>query len=406
MLILADAVLEAPAKLHRPGRLRIKGETILEVGSHLQATPGEEVLDFSGLTITPGFINLHAHLDLSSLHGSLIPGKTFADWLRQIIPILPGLTPEVRRHSIIHSSRKASHSGTTSVLSITSDLSTLAGLNSTSTRVWWALEFMDLHGNPSPSQNLDRATAWLSRHPATSWHLALSPHAPYTSSPTLYQELGRLASEHHLPFTTHLGESKEETDLLFGNTGPLHPLLPPELKREDFCGNTSSVDWCRRHHSLPSHPILAHLNELKNSDVDYLAEIQATIVHCPSTHQWFNRPSFPLNLLRAKQIPVCLGTDSPACSPNLHLDLREEVRLFRQNNPKITHHEVWEMITSSPARALRIENKLGTLQTGSWADWAGWRIPPDQDPIESILESHGPAEASCVAGRVNRHDFI
>ena len=406
MLILADAVLESLGTIHRPGCLRIHGDSISEVGSSLFPHPGEEVLRLPGLTLTPGFINLHAHLELSSLANTLSPTDTFTDWLRQIIPLLPGLTPEVRRRSITQSSQNALLSGTTSILSITSDVSTLAGLTSTATRLWWALEFMDLHTPAHPAELLDRVTAWLARHPTSAWHLALSPHAPYTASPSLFQELAQLSTQHRLPFTTHLAESNEETQLLCGKKGPLQNLLPADLKRDDFLGNRSSLDWCHRHQTLPPHPILAHLNELSESDLPYLRETHATVVHCPSAHRWFQRKPFLSDLLRENQIPICIGTDSPASSANLHLDLRQEIRLFQENCPSLTPQEAWASLTTSPAHALQLEDRLGTLQVGRWADWIGWKIPANHDPVSWILQSHDPAQVSCVAGRITQHDPI
>jgi len=406
MLILADAVLESLGTIHRPGCLRINGDTISEVGSFLSPHLGEEVLRLPGLTLTPGFINLHAHLELSSLANTLSPTDTFTDWLRQIIPLLPGLTPEVRRRSITQSSQNALLSGTTSILSITSDVSALAGLTSTATRVWWALEFMDLHAPAHPAGGLDRVTAWLARHPSSAWHLALSPHAPYTASPSLFQELGRLANLHQLPFTTHLAESTDETQLLCGKKSPLQNLLPDDLKRDDFSGNRSALDWCQRHQSLPAKPILAHLNELSESDLHYLHETHATIVHCPSSHRWFQRSSFQADLLRAHKIPICLGTDSPASSLNLKFDLRQEIRLFQETLPSLTSQEAWASLTTTPARALQLEEKLGTLQVGRWADWIGWEIPTNHDPVSWILQSHDPAQVSCVAGRITQHDPV
>ena len=406
MLILADAVLESLGTIHRPGCLRINGDAISEVGSSLSPHPGEEVLRLPGLTITPGFINLHAHLELSSLAKTLSPTNTFTDWLRQIIPLLPGLTPEVRRRSITQSSQNALLSGTTSILSITSDVSALAGLTSTATRVWWALEFMDLHTPARPAELLDRVTAWLARHPTSAWHLALSPHAPYTASPSLFQELRQLTDLHHLPFTTHLAESTDETELLSGKKSPLQNLLPADLKRDDFSGNRSALDWCHRHQALPPRPILAHLNELSESDLPYLCETHATVVHCPSSHRWFQRNSFQADLLRAHKIPICLGTDSPASSLNLKLDLRQEIRFFQETLPSLTSEEAWASLTTTPARALQLEDKLGTLQVGRWADWIGWKIPAHQDPVSWILQSHDPAQVSCVAGRITQHDPI
>ena len=406
MLILADAVLESLGTIHRPGCLRIHGDSISEVGSSLFPHPGEEVLRLPGLTLTPGFINLHAHLELSSLANTLSPTNTFTDWLRQIIPLLPGLTPEVRRRSITQSSQNALLSGTTSILSITSNVSALAGLTSTATRVWWALEFMDLHAPAHSAEGLDRVTAWLARHPTSAWHLALSPHAPYTASPSLFQELAQLSTQHRLPFTTHLAESNEETQLLCGKKGPLQNLLPADLKRDDFSGNRSALDWCHRHQTLPPHPILAHLNELSESDLPYLRETHATVVHCPSAHRWFQRKPFLSDLLRENQIPICIGTDSPASSANLHLDLRQEIRLLQENCPSLTPQEAWASLTTYPAHALQLEDKLGTLQVGRWADWIGWKIPANHDPVSWILQSHDPAQVSCVAGRITQHDPI
>jgi imidazolonepropionase-like amidohydrolase len=187
---------------------------------------------------------------------------------------------------------------------------------------------------------------------------------------------------------------------------PLQNLLPADLKRDDFSGNRSALDWCNRHQSLPAKPILAHLNELSESDLPYLRETHATVVHCPSAHRWFQRKPFLSDLLRENQIPICIGTDSPASSPNLHLDLRQEIRLFQETSPSLTPQEAWASLTTSPARALQLEDKLGTLQVGRWADWIGWQIPSNQDPVSWILQSHDPAQVSCVAGRITQHDSI
>jgi len=64
------------------------------------------------------------------------------------------------------------------------------------------------------------------------------------------------------------------------------------------------------------------------------------------------------------------------------------------------------MITTAPARALGYESKLGTLQTGNWADWMGWYIPTSQEPIPWILQGMDPAEISCVGGKITIHEKI
>jgi len=406
VLICAGALLESPEKIHRPGCLRIDRGTITEVGSALTPNSGEEILHLPEITLTPGWINLHAHLELASLHKRLTPGKDFANWLQQLLPQLPAITPEVRRQSILNSTQQAARSGTTSILSILSQRAALAGLTSTQTRVWWALEMIDLHERTSATELLDQATSWISRHPNAPWHLALSPHAPYSCSPSLFRELSLLSIQNHLPFTTHLAESKEESDLLAGLETPLRQLLPTDPQRPDLAEKNSPLSWCRKYDALPANPILAHGNEISPTDLPFLKEKNATIVHCPSSHEWFQRKPFSFFSFQSQQIPVVLGTDSPASSSNLGLDLRQEARLFQKAQPAVTPHQIWQMITTLPAQALGQQKTLGTLQSGRWADWVGWRVPLNQDPIPAILQSIGPAEVTCVGGKITQHEKI
>jgi imidazolonepropionase-like amidohydrolase len=64
------------------------------------------------------------------------------------------------------------------------------------------------------------------------------------------------------------------------------------------------------------------------------------------------------------------------------------------------------MITTEPARALQCGSQLGCLGQGAWADWVAWRIPLDQNPLESILKSRQIPEWTCVGGVVAQHETI
>ena len=397
MLILADALLLAPDRVLRPGRLRLSGQTIQETGADLIPRPGEEVLELPGITLAPGFLNLHAHLELTPLHGKIAAGLPFAEWLRQILPLLPGLHATARTASILESSRQAAETGTTTILSILSDPGALAGLAGTLPRVWWALEFMDLHGDPQAATQMDRLAAWLSRHPGCAWQSAISPHAPYSASPDLYRTCARLAAELHLPLTTHWAESVEEVELFHSGQGPLRKLLPDSW-------TPGHLD--DRRAAIPAGSLLAHGNQMSEATLADLGKRGCFVIHCPLAHRWFHREPFPLEKLQRHGIPVILGTDSPASSDNLTFDLRAEIRAFRQAYPRISVPDLWNMISTLPARALGQEGRLGTLQPGAAADWVGWKLPPSPDPALAILDSTDPAEIGCVAGRIHRPERL
>lgn len=397
MLILADALVSAPDRVLRPGRLRVSGHTIQAVGSNLRALTGEEVLELPGLTLAPGFLNLHAHLELTPLYGKIAASLPFAEWLRQILLLLPGLHATARTASILETSRSAAETGTTTILTILSDPRSLAGLAGTLPRIWWALEFMDLHGDPQPAVQMDRLAAWLSRHPGCDWHAAISPHAPYSSSSHLYRECARLTSELHLPFTTHWAESAEEGELFQTSGGPLRPLLPDAWTPGSLSDRSGA--W-------PTGSLLAHGNFLGKEDLQVLKESGGYVVHCPTSHAWFGRPTFPWKNLCRHGIPVVLGTDSPASSGNRSLDLRAEARAFLQTHPTTSPPEIWPMLTTLPARALGQEGRLGRLTPGAEADWVGWKLDSSVDAVSAILSSDEPAEILSIAGRLHRPERI
>jgi cytosine/adenosine deaminase-related metal-dependent hydrolase len=416
MLILADALVSTPDCVLRPGRLRISGRTIQEVGSDLRALPGEEVLELPGLTLAPGFLNLHTHLELSPLHGKVAPRLPFAEWLRQILALLPGLHATARTTSILETSRSAAESGTTTILTILSDPRSLAGLAGTLPRIWWALEFMDLHGDPQAEKQMERLAAWLSRHPGCDWRAAISPHAPYSASSNLYRECAHLASALHFPFTTHWAESTEEAQLFQSGGGALRPLLPDGW----ISGSLSD-----RFDALPTGSLIAHGNGLGQDDLQRLQARGCFVVHCPTSHAWFGRELFPLEKFRRSKLPVILGTDSPASSDNRSLDLRVEARAFHQAHPHVSWSGIWSMLTTLPAEALGQADRLGSLTPGAQADWVAWRLPPTPAPfphptphppatpialvdasIPAILNSTDPAEIVSVAGRLHRPDKI
>jgi len=263
--------------------------------------------------------------------------------------------------------------------------------------MWWALEFMDLQGEPQSALQMDRLAAWLSRHPGCDWHAAVSPHAPYSASSKLYRECARLSGQFHIPFTTHWGESIEEEELFRTGKGPLRSLLP---------GTWTPGKLSDRAESLPGNSLIAHGNRISGGDMEILARGAVYVVHCPTSHAWFGREPFPLERFQQNKIPVVIGTDSPASSENHTLDLRMEARAFRQVHPSLSPAEIWSMLTELPARALGQEGRLGRLGAGAEADWVGWRLSPSADPVSAILASTGPAEILSVAGRLHRPEGI
>ncbi len=61
-LIRGGRVVDPSQALDAQRDIRIRDGTIVEIGEHLQATAGEDVVDARGTVVTPGLIDMHVHL--------------------------------------------------------------------------------------------------------------------------------------------------------------------------------------------------------------------------------------------------------------------------------------------------------------------------------------------------------
>lgn len=63
ILITNGEVIDGSGGPPRAASVRLKGDRIVEIGPALKPSPGEQVIDASGLMVAPGFIDIHSHAD-------------------------------------------------------------------------------------------------------------------------------------------------------------------------------------------------------------------------------------------------------------------------------------------------------------------------------------------------------
>jgi N-acyl-D-amino-acid deacylase len=67
LLLMNVEVYDGTGKPPFPADVRIHGDRISAVAAHLNALPGEDVRDEKGLSLAPGFIDMHTHGDIGLL---------------------------------------------------------------------------------------------------------------------------------------------------------------------------------------------------------------------------------------------------------------------------------------------------------------------------------------------------
>lgn len=158
------------------------------------------------------------------------------------------------------------------------------------------------------------------------------------------------ALKNDIPFITHIEEG-----------------FDPESKK--------GIDILLLLGALSRHTVLIHGIALSPEDIRSIASKKASMVWCPGSNWYMFKRTGDVKAWLKAGINVALGTDSPASG---ELNLLEEARLGRKLYKKIYKQDIpnktlVEMMTINAAKALRLDNSVGSLQKGKAADFVAVR---------------------------------
>ncbi|MCY7294674.1 imidazolonepropionase [Alteromonas sp. a30] len=123
-----------------------------------------------------------------------------------------------------------------------------------------------------------------------------------------------------------------------------------------------------------------HLEYLQASDVKAMAKNDTVATLLPGAFYYLKETKLPpINLLREHQVPMAIATDfNPGSSPiaSLPLILNMACTLFG-----LTVEEALQGATLNAAKALGMQNQVGTLEAGKLADIVCWDISHPRDLV-------------------------
>ena len=376
----ADWVLPVDGPPIEHGRVRFENGEIVEVSA------GRAERHFSDAVILPGIVNAHSHLEYSGYAG-FGDGQPFGRWiathaLRKNL-LDDDAMLELARQGVLESLRSAIT--TTADYSFSGAAATAAaelGLR--------AIVYIEVFAREPAvaEQRYSEKRAGLTETDLV--RIGVSPHAPYTCSVEVYRWCLSLG----VPVGTHLAESANENEWLEHGSGPLQaiaPLLVPPSGRRAVA-TLEPV--------LGPDLLCAHCVEVDDGEIAVLAERSVPVAHCPRSNALLGCGVAPLAALRAAGVRVGLGTDSPASAPSF--DAFEEMRAAvyaarsREKRPDaLLATDALRLATLDAARALRIDDQVGTLTPGKRADLAilslqGSPYHPVEDPAAAVVFGGSP----------------
>ncbi len=213
--------------------------------------------------------------------------------------------------------------------------------------------------------------------PLTEWAVAV--HATYTASDEGLAAARRLSDKYNLPVHMHVHETRTELDIEHQRSGqrPLERIHKAGLLNERF--------------------IAVHMVHLNDEDLKLVKDSGCHITLCPDSNLKLASGIPPINRILENTQNIAIGTDGAAS--NNDLDMFNEMRLAAilakatAGDPKqVPASRALEMATLGGARALHLDDKIGSLEIGKSADIIAVNLDhlfttPSFDPMSQLVYS-------------------
>jgi cytosine/adenosine deaminase-related metal-dependent hydrolase len=349
------------------GLVIVEGDVITYVGPRAAAPAGTDV-DLGDVILGPGLVNAHTHLDLTVLRGRF-HGLKFFEWIRALTAARAALTPDELLESARAGILEGLAAGITTFADTAPNDAPFEAMRELGVR---GIAYREVFG-PDPNQcessmaALRDAIAAMRPRETPLVRAGISPHAPYSVSDELFASAALFASAEQLPLATHVAESVDESQLVANGEGAFADFLRGRGIEVASRGRTP-IDLLERNGVLGAHALLIHCIRCDDHDIATIAKHRCGVATCPMSNQFFGHGAARVGAMLLESVHVGVGTDSMAS--NDRMDVLAEARLAL--GERGTERAAWELATLGGARALNLDDRIGTLDVGKQADLAAF----------------------------------
>jgi cytosine/adenosine deaminase-related metal-dependent hydrolase len=325
---------------------------------------GEEIEILNGI-LSPGFINAHCHLELSHLK-NVIPEKTgLVDFVFKVVTGRHFSLDEII-NSIENAEDEMLKSGIVAVGDICNN--SLSILQKEKNRIRY-YNFIETSGwNPNAATiRFEKNKLYYDEFIQKNLKTSLVPHAPYSVSQNLWGKItpyftGKVISIHNQ-------ETMGEDDFFLNGTGSLVEMYKMMNIDNSFYKpeNLRSLQTYFEKFSRAASVILVHNTFTKQEDVDYIFKTKSpdqliSFCLCANANLYIEDSLPPVEMLLQNECNLVIGTDSLAS--NHQLNILEELKTIAKNYPNIKTETLLQWATMNGAKALQMDNELGSFEKG------------------------------------------
>ena len=332
--------------------LRIESKNISAIGD-LEPRPDEVVIDCSGKIVMPGLVNTHTHASMSILRG-LSDNKELQDWLEEdIFPAEESMKDEDLLQGARLACLEMLETGTTCFNDMYEGVDLIAeAVEESGIRAVLSRGLFDWDDKREKRvKEAKEAVEKYSNHELVTSGIA--PHAVYTCSEGLLKDMKDYAEKKGVPYHIHVSETEKENS----DHHSEHGLSPTQYLDE--------------HDLFDASVVAAHAAWLSEEDKELFEERKANVAHNPAANLKLGSGIAEIPELLDKGVNVALGTDGPASNNNFNLfeEMKTAGLVHKLESPeRIDEQQVLDMATINGAKALGLEDEIGSIEEGKKAD--------------------------------------
>lgn len=344
----------ADGEVIKNGNIYIENEKIKKITNDKIDFSYDKKIDGKNYLAMPGFVNAHTHVGMS-LFRNFSDDVELMTWLNEKIwPLEDKLIEQDVYWASLLSHAEMIMTGTTSFADMYYfEDQTIKALEKSKMRAQISrgltLEDKDY---TKIKENIDLFKKYENSQNGRI-DIAFGPHAVYTTDKNYLKEINKNAKKYKMPIHIHLSETKIENDECIKRFGQ----SPTEVFEE--CG------------IFENRTIAAHGLYLSDKDLDILSKYDVSVVHNPSSNLKLSSGFLDCTRVINKKINLAMGTDSSASNNNLSMikEISLTSLVSKYNNPQnLKAYDVLKMATINGAKALGLDDKIGTLEEGKLAD--------------------------------------
>ncbi|WP_238364219.1 guanine deaminase [Mesobacterium pallidum] len=361
------APLDEAVQVDTAGAVLVEGGRIAATGpaAALRAAhPEAEVTDYGQDLICAGFVDAHVHYPQTAIIASW--GKRLIDWLNSYTfpEEISFVDPDHAAEIALRYCDLTAANGTTTFVSYctihpASVDAIMAEAQGRGQRIVAGKTCMDRNA-PEALQDTAQSAYNDSKRLLEKWHgvdrlsYAITPRFSPTSTPEQLAALGALWAEHpDCLMQTHLSEQLDEIAWVRS--------LYPQAR--DY------LDTYEAHGLLGPRGLYGHAIHLEPRERARLAEVGASLIHCPTSNTFIGSGLFDMAGLMAEGQRIGLATDTGGGSSfSMLRTMAAAYEIGQLRGTPLHPAQLMWLATQGSARALHMDHQIGNVAVGMEAD--------------------------------------